>query len=352
MDNPFTLSFGMEPIQYISRLSQSVEIIESFTSDNPSTYAYMITGVRGSGKTVMLSNLSERFENEENWIVLNVIPDSDILNSVAAKLYSRSELKKLFVRAKLDLSAFGLGVSLEHGEQIFDIETALEKMITELKNKGKKVLITVDEVMRNDHVKVFASTFQLLLRKKLPVFLIMTGLYENIYNLQNEKTLTFLYRCPKIIMEPLSLGAIARSYATIFDLDDESSIYMARQTKGYAFAYQALGYIYWQEIKIKGKKLSVDDVMPRYDEVLEAYVYEKIWSELSPKEKSILGYLVNKDSVNVSEVRDALNESPNAFSVYRDRLKKKGLIDTSDYGRISYKLPRFGQIISVWVDFA
>lgn len=347
--NPFTLSFGMEPVQYISRFSQRNEIIDAFVSDNPSSYVYMITGVRGSGKTVMLSNLSESFEEREDWVVLNVTPDSDILNAVVAKLYSRSDMRKLFVKAKLDLSAFGLGVSIEQGDRIFDMETALERMLLELKGKDKKVLITIDEIMRNEHVKVFASAFQLLLRRKLPVFLIMTGLYENIYNLQNEKTLTFLYRSPKIMMEPLSLGAIARSYGKIFKLTDEDARKMAELTKGYAFAYQALGYLYWRKSKGGIERCSPDDIIPQYDELLESYVYEKIWSELSAREKKIVGLLADRDKVKVADIREELGDSPNAFGVYRDRLKKKGIIDTSTYGSVSLKLPRFGRIISMWI---
>lgn len=348
--NPFTLSFGMEPTQYIARFSQSDEILGSFNSDNPPTYTYMITGVRGSGKTVMLSSLSERFSEDENWVVLDVTPDSDILNQIAAKLYSRNDLKKLFVKAKLDLSAFGLGISIENGNQIFDLETAVERMLTELKKKGTRVLVTIDEVMRNEHVKLFASVFQLLLRKKLPVFLIMTGLYENINNLQNEKTLTFLYRAPRISLEPLSIGAIARSYKKVFELDEKSSMDMAKLTKGFAFAYQALGYVYWKERAGNSRKCDIDDIIPQYEELLESYVYEKIWSELSVKEQSIVSYLADKDSAKVSDIREALGESQSSFSVYRDRLKKKGIIDVKKYGYISLQLPCFGHIIGAWVD--
>ena len=31
------------------------------------------------------------------------------------------------------------------------------------------------------------------------------------------------------------------------------------------------------------------------------------------------------------------------FSVYRDRLKRKGVIDTSKYGEVSFILPRFAE---------
>ena len=50
--NPFTLSFGRKPEQYIARLVQTEEIVQDFLQDRPSSQVYMITGVRGSGKTV------------------------------------------------------------------------------------------------------------------------------------------------------------------------------------------------------------------------------------------------------------------------------------------------------------
>lgn len=33
------------------------------------------------------------------------------------------------------------------------------------------------------------------------------------------------------------------------------------------------------------------------------------------------------------------------FSVYRERLKRKGVIDTREYGKISMALPRFDEFI-------
>ncbi len=347
-NNPFTLTFGAEPIQYINRNTQTNEIISTFSGEMPATNVYMISGVRGSGKTVLLTYIADYFEKKDEWIVVNVTPDVDILNTIAAKLYSRSELKKLFVQAKLDLSAFGLGVSIEKGNQIFDIETALEKMLAELDKKKKRVLITIDEVVKNINIKIFAGVFQLFIRQKLPVYLIMTGLYDNIYNLQNEDTLTFLYRAPKVVLEPLSIGAIASSYAKVFDMDREEAGNMAKLTKGYPFAYQVLGYLFWDS-REKKKNSKIEDVIPEYDHMLEEYVYEKIWSELSQKEKDIIAILAENESTKVIDIRERLNYKSNEMSVYRDRLKKRGIIDVSSYGSISLKLPRFGEVISYWV---
>ena len=348
--NPFNISFGMEPLQYISRFSQTDKISRSFRSEAPTSMVHMISGVRGSGKTVMLSSLSEQFGKEKDWIVVNVVPESDIIQAIAAKLYSMRDLKKLFITAKLDFSAFGLGVSIEGGHQIFDIGMALEKMLEHIKRHGKRVLILIDEVISNQYVRAFSAEFQLLIRKKLPVFLIMTGLYNNIYNLQNEDTLTFLYRAPKIILEPLSLGAISRSYADVLNVAPETASYMARLTKGYPFAYQVLGYLYWQNYIEKKLKGTVDDLLGEYDNILEDYVYEKVWSELSDKEKEIIAFVSQKEPAKVADIRAALSITSGNMSVYRDRLAKKGVIDVSRYGYISLSLPRFGEIIRIWVE--
>ena len=67
MGNPFTLSFGKKPVQYISRLEQTNQILAAFQEENPTNQLFMITGVRGSGKTVMLTNIASEMRKSSNW---------------------------------------------------------------------------------------------------------------------------------------------------------------------------------------------------------------------------------------------------------------------------------------------
>ena len=217
--NPFTLSFGKKPLQYISRLTETNQILESFCAEIPSNQIYMITGVRGSGKTVMMTNIASELRKREDWIVVELNPTRDLLQSLAAKIYSIPELHTLFINAKLDFSAFGLGVSIENAAPVTDIENALELMLKYIQKSEKRLLISVDEVTNSEYIRIFASSFQIFLRNDYPIFLLMTGLYENIYNLQNDKVLTFLYRAPKLILEPLNYAAIRKQYMDIFSLD-------------------------------------------------------------------------------------------------------------------------------------
>ena len=48
MENPFTLTFGQKPTEFISRTNQIGKIIHTFDMENPSNKVYMVAGVRGS----------------------------------------------------------------------------------------------------------------------------------------------------------------------------------------------------------------------------------------------------------------------------------------------------------------
>lgn len=339
MTNPFTLSFGRKPIQFISRLTQTNDIIENFNSPQPSNQMYVLLGVRGSGKTVLMTTISGKLAENKNWITVELNPNKDLLQGLAAKLYSMPELSRLFIKAKLDLSLFGIGISIENAIPISDIETAIHRMLEQINAAGKKLLITIDEISKNEYVKTFASSFQIFLRNDYPVFLLMTGLYENILKLQNDESLTFLYRAPKVFLEPLNFTAVRSHYQKIFNLSIEEAEQMTILTKGYSFAFQVLGYLCWEHDACH----KIDEILPEYDQYLSEYVYEKIWFELSELDKKIILEMSASDTIKTKELRKKINMTSEKFSVYRDRLKRKGIINTSEYGSLSFALPRFGE---------
>ncbi len=88
---------------------------------------------------------------------------------------------------------------------------------------------------------------------------------------------------------------------------------MASLTMGYSFAFQMLGYLYWDNNCEK----EIEEILSEYDYALREYSYDKIWSELSDTDKKIIC-----------------------------ELAKQGLIDTSEYGNISILLPRFHEYVN------
>lgn len=340
MNNPFELTFGLKPNNYISRLKQSEEIISNFKSATGNK-VFLITGVRGTGKTVMLSHISKQFENEKNWIVIELIPNYDMLEQFASALYDSSIMNKIFNIKTFGFSFSGISFSIKGEKPITNVISLIEVLLDKIKKTGKNVLIAVDEVSNNDYVKTFTQVFQLLIRKEYPIHLLMTGLYQNIYELQNDKDLTFLYRAPKINLEPLNLVAITNSYQELLNITKEEALVLAKETKGYAYAYQVLGHLVFDR-----KDPTLDDhLYAKYDQYLEEYVYEKMYSELSSNDKKILKAFTNDGINSVDNLMLKSKMKKNIFSVYRDRLIKRGIIESPEYGKLSLKLPRFYEFL-------
>lgn len=345
-NNPFTIAFGREPNNVIKRRKQINQIRDTFLSDNPMTYAYVITGVRGSGKTVLLSGICNEFKKEDDWIVIELNPDRNMLESFAAKLYENSHLKYKFLEKELSFSFHGLTLTLTGKNPVFDVENLLEKMLTILNKHNKKVLVAIDEVSNNKEVRTFIHSFQILNRQQLPIFLLMTGLYENVKNLENDKTLTFLYRAPKIDIDPLDLLQIKNEYINALGVSNDTAIKLSKLTSGYAFGYQTLGYLMFES----NNQLD-DRLLNKYDEYLKEFVYDKVWSELSNTYRKILKCLGENETGDVETIYKAVGMKKSTFSFYRDRLIKSGIIYSTGWGFVDFALPRFKEFINVVIQF-
>lgn len=306
---------------------------------------FIITGVRGSGKTVFLTEIAEYLRKEEKWLVVDLNPERDMLRSLASKLYDEASLKHLFLKGEISFSLSGLTFSVSSGAPDPDVETIIMNMMEKLTKKGIKVLITVDEVTNSNNVKAFAHAFQSLLRAKMNAFLLMTGLYQNVENLQNQETLTFLYRSRKVKLPPLSLPKIAFSYENILSLSPLEAKKAAKETCGYAFAYQALGHCLYEEKETKLTK----KVLSTYDLYLSQYVYEKIYSELSPACLSFCYAM--KDHKKSEEIEKALSFTHGQYSVYRKILIDRGIINGEKRGEVTFLLPRFSVFLDAMKEF-
>lgn len=344
MDNPFTLTFGKKPVSFISRERQTVEIIESFLPEHPEKQVVMLTGVRGSGKTVALTNIANELRSRNEWIVVDLNPERDMLQMLAAELSNRPGLGQLFKDASINLSLLGFGVNIDAVPPITDISVALDKMLSVITKRNKKVLITIDEATSTPRMREFAAQFQIYLRKDYNIYLLMTGLYENVNELQNEKALTFLYRAPKENMEPLNKHLIALKYGEVFGLSGKEAMAMAEMTSGYAYAFQLLGYLCFK------KQLPYSDVLDEYDAYLGEYVYEKIWNELSEQDRLVAAAITHSPDTKVESIRDKAGMNSSVFSVYRSRLLKKGIITQIKYGHVDFSLPRFREFVRSMID--
>ena len=81
----------------------------------------------------------------------------------------------------------------------------------------------------------------------------------------------------------------------------------------------------------------------KYDDMLDDFVYKKIWSSLSDADKRII-LSFDKDEMKTKDICEKAEINQSSFSRFKERLIKKGLIDNSQHGYVSLTLPRFMEI--------
>lgn len=339
--NPFIITFGKRPVEYIHRPVQTDEILSMFTDDPVTNQIYIISGVRGAGKTVLLYDIANHLEKDEQWIVIRCAPTSDILRTIAQGLTRTVAKRKFSVDGSIAIPGIG-GVHFQERQTSSDDKYIIEDALQALSEHGKKLLITVDEITNTHQMQDFASNLQIWMGEDYPVFFLGTALYEQIEEIRNVRNLTFLYRAPRINLEPLDLISIAQAYRKSLDVSADRSEELARLTCGYSFAFQALGYIYWNAMPVQDP----GEILPDYDAMLSNASYSKMWQEMSDGDHRLCVAIAQCSSSNVQDIRLQLGEAnTNRFNQRRIRLKDRGIIDTSKRGKIIFSLPRFAVFV-------
>ena len=149
MQNPFTTTFSKIPDDSYISVEQLDEIIHNFSYNMPSESVYKITGVRGSGKTVLLakivSNLKSDIFKDNGWLVCNLSSARDMLQQFGAFLRKQNLVKETTSSKSINISANimgtggGIGLASSKTGEIFDIGIEIGEMLSQAKTDGKKI---------------------------------------------------------------------------------------------------------------------------------------------------------------------------------------------------------------------
>ena len=104
--------------------------------------------------------------------------------------------------------------------------------------------------------------------------------------------------------EPLDLLTIKEDYRHTFSSQGRSIIdqalnQMTRATKGYAYAFQLLGYLVWRNSKSTITDELIVNVLQQYKEQLFHNVYLNIYQELSGKDREFVNAMADSKNDDV-----------------------------------------------------
>lgn len=340
--NPFTISFGRAPLEYVSRVQNYDRIIDTFTQLPVTDQIYIICGLRGIGKTVLFSSIIKDFRKFDDWIVIQLNAYDDMTESLYSELYYALDRNDISVDIELGIPDVAK-VSVRSGAPKRTTNSLIRQLLELADKHDQKVLVGVDDISKSNEMKKFCKLFQEMIGDELPLYFLGTGISENIDELRNVKDLTFLYRAPRIMLQPLDLTEISFRYQQALDISVQTANEMAKLTKGYSLAFQALGYVFWEARPVK----DLESLMPEFDRLLTSTSYSKMWTEMSDNDKRVCRAIAVAETGRVKDIREAASMNSSLFSTYRNRLRERGLIDVSKYGSISFTLPRFAEFVNV-----
>ena len=132
-------------------------------------------------------------------------------------------------------------------------------------------------------------------------------------------------------------------YEKLLKVDSDEAKRIEELTKGYAYAYQVLGSLYF--CKKESEKL--EDIIPDFERILFRDSYDLIWQSLTPAEKEVVKCIYKTKNGKAEDIK-ALMKKPSNYTVYRERLINKHLVNTKERGFLQINLPLFDRFIEIW----
>lgn len=358
MMNPFMPSFGRFPKIVIDQQKALTDYLTGLQTHDAKYQTSLVYGTRGAGKTVFLLNVQRSLKQLDNWCFIRLNNgQGNLLFQLLHGLQKAAGVSLIDLLKKIkSVSLMGNGITWQSLQEnnLIDYDEYLSVLLTRLKKQGKSVLIGIDEIEISDDIRAFGSEYQTLIGDDFDISLLMTGLPSRISEVQNDDTLTFLLRSNRIYLSPLDEQSIANSYETAFERGGREIDYMvidqmSKAVKGYAYAFQTMGYYAWRysqtSLRLDDDVLAKTIKSSKTD--LFRNAYERMYMDISKTDRAFIAAIIKAKSpiVSIKELQDILHKPINYISVYRARLLDDQLITSPQRGYVQLALPFFDEFV-------
>jgi len=350
--NPFNPQFGKRPKQFIGRELIINEFLQSLDNMNDPNRTTIITGIRGSGKTAILSDIHASLDSKAFAIIDVTAMDGmllEILDEFIRNNKGKNWLGKGFGGIQgfsVGAMGFSVGLTKKTDNEPHSFRFVLSGLLDALKEKKIKTVFLIDEVHNGTpEMREFVVTYQHLVREEYEVALLMAGLPSSVNDVLNDKILTFLRRAHRVELENIAIKAVEIAYEQSFskagrEFSENALIESATATDGYPYLMQLLGYFLFNNGNMIIDSKLVKQMLELSKIELFKNVHDMLFHELSAKDHDFLFAMAEDDAVSdFSSIKERLGVSPGYASKYRSRLLIAGLIKAVEHGKLAFAPP-------------
>ncbi|WP_087009290.1 ATP-binding protein [Gulosibacter sp. 10] len=365
--SPFNPGYGRKPAvfgghrQAISELSAVFE-----TLDFGENQSVLVSGLRGAGKTAMLSLLQDHAMGH-GWLVISDDASRGLMDRVMKSTIPRIR-NALSEPAHNRLSSFSIGQFGVSWEQAGAAREAapllrhdLKALSDALEGRGG-LLITIDEVSsgrtRLRELSRFALEIQHALTSGANIMVVFAGIQVDLNELLKHEHNTFLRRSRRldfrrltpdetryVIAETTSLGG--RSVAPAA-LDHLTSI-----SQGYPYLIQLVGDYAWRRTP-DAPVISIEDAdyaLERGIKAVQDRVISRVYDDLSERDKDFLRAMAQDEGrTRIADLKARMDAYDQYVQVYKRRLIDTGYVQSAGHGYVEFSLPYLDQYIKSLID--
>ena len=380
--NPFSPGAGAPPPELAGRKSilSKAEIALKRLQQGKSEKSFLLIGLRGVGKTILLNKMDTIIQESQNHSIYieahekkpfikilvphlrKVLFDFDSKGIIDQKVKKAFRvLKSFFESMKLKYGDFELSLdidpeqgSADSGDLEVDLPILLQSIGEAAKGQKTAVSIIIDELQFLSEIELNALIMAIhrASQKQLPILMIGAGLPQLIGLVGRSKSYAErLFDFPHI--GPLNkedaflaLQEPVRVFNVGFDEHALEEIFT--QTRGYPYFLQEWGYQSWNlstlsTIDLTTVQQATEESIKRLDEGFFRVRFDR----LTPKEKEYLQALASLgDGTHRSgTIADRLNATSQSVAPIRNSLIKKGMIYSPSHGNMQFTVPLFDEFI-------
>lgn len=380
--NPFSPGAGTPPPELAGRqyILDKAHILFERLKAGRSEKSFLLVGLRGVGKTVLLNEINQISErsgyksifieaHERKSLAALLVPplrqilfQLDRMENLNRKVKRAFQVLKSFINSvKMKVQDLEIALDIDpeigtadSGDLESDLPALLEAIAEAAAERKIPVAIIIDELqyLTENEMSALIMAIHRIAQKQLPLALVGAGLPQLVGLTGKSKSYAErLFDFPKIGPLNESDAYLALQGPAVMqqvEFTKEALTEIMFQTKGYPYFLQEWGYQAWNAaekspIDLSTIKLATQISIERLDESFFRVRFDR----LTPREKEYLYSLaiLGDGTQRSGDIADNLNVSPQSIAPIRNSLIKKGMIYSPAHGDTDFTVPLFGDFM-------
>lgn len=365
-NSPFRPGYGVPPLVYGGHERELRELRHVFESyDFGENRSIVLSGLRGAGKTAMLSRLQDE-ARDAGWMVVSDDASPGVLDRILHSSLPQV-INGLDGNVRRHLAGVGLWqfsadfhVVDERREQRPLLRYDLLRLAEASDNRG--ILITIDEVAsgrtQRQELNRLALELSHAMAEGVNVMVAFAGVKVDLDNLLRESHMTFLRRSREMIfrrLSPLETRRVLQQTAEVGGrgVDPAALDVMLRVTQGYPYLVQLMGDFAWRHAPEDGC-IGVAAAEAARDQAITAVqdrVVSRAFDDLSDVDKQfVLSMAEDEDRTKIADLVQRLGVSDQYVQNYKRRLIASGYVESDGHGYVRFSLPYLGHYLRTMAD--